>query len=154
MWLFGVHPPPVAIGHEPGPAVAERRVLPSTAFPDATMFAETIAGGTPLQAPASAPLVPRSEPSATKENTLRARAPSVRRSVGYRGSVSFGSEPSGAKVFVDGQQAGSTPLVLNNLAIGSRVVRVEAQGYQTWSGAVRLVANKQARVFVKLDLAP
>jgi hypothetical protein len=57
-------------------------------------------------------------------------------------------------VFVNGEQVGFTPLVLNNLAIGSRVVRVEAEGYQTWSGVVRMVANEQARVFVKLDRAP
>jgi hypothetical protein len=65
--------------------------------------------------------------------------------------VLFRSEPLGAQVFVNGQQVGSTPLVLNDLSVGSRAVRLEAQGYQSWSAAVRVVANEQTRVTVHLD---
>jgi hypothetical protein len=48
---------------------------------------------------------------------------------------------------------GSTPLVLNNLSAGSSVVRIEAEGYESWSAAVRVVANQQTRVTARLDRA-
>jgi len=77
----------------------------------------------------------------------------VRRS-GYHASVLFQSEPSGAQVFVNGELVGSTPLELNDVAVGSRAIRLVAQGYQPWSGVVRTVANQQTRISVNLDRAP
>jgi hypothetical protein len=41
---------------------------------------------------------------------------------------------------------GSTPLVLDNLPVGSRAVRIEADGYQRWSASTRVVANQQTRL--------
>jgi len=72
--------------------------------------------------------------------TSRATAPS------YRGSLSIGSAPQGARVFVNGAPVGSTPLVLDNLPVGSRAVRIEADGYQRWSASTRVVANQQTRL--------
>jgi hypothetical protein len=105
-------------------------------------------GGATLQARASAPAVGLGLPSASMGSTLPAWGP---RPTQYRGAVLFRSEPLGAQVFVNGQPVGSTPLVLNNLSVGSRAVRLEAQGYQSWSAAVRVVANEQTRVTVHLD---
>jgi len=64
----------------------------------------------------------------------------------YRGSLSIGSAPQGARVFVNGAPVGSTPLVLDNLPVGSRAVRIEADGYQRWSATTRVVANQQTRL--------
>ena len=71
----------------------------------------------------------------------------------YRGSLSIGSAPQGARVFVNGAPVGSTPLVLDNLPVGSRAVRIEAEGYQRWSASTRVVANKQTRLSATLARA-
>jgi hypothetical protein len=71
----------------------------------------------------------------------------------FRGSLAVRSEPSGARVFVRDQSVGVTPVVLTDLPIGSRAVRIEADGYQDWSGAVQVVANQQTQVRARLDRA-
>jgi hypothetical protein len=57
-------------------------------------------------------------------------------------------------VFVGGTAVGTTPIVLKDLPIGSRVVRLEAAGYQVWSSAVRVVANQQTQVTAILYREP
>lgn len=69
----------------------------------------------------------------------------------FRGSLAVDSHPRGARVFVDGQMAGATPIVLKNVAAGSRVVRIESDGYEFWSGAARVVADQQTRVTATLQ---
>lgn len=71
----------------------------------------------------------------------------------YRGSLAFRSAPQGARVFVNGAFVGSTPLVLENLPVGSRAVRIEADGYQRWSASTQVVANQQTRVSATLGRA-
>ena len=68
-----------------------------------------------------------------------------------RGSVAIDSIPSGARVLVDGRGVGSTPLVLEDVPAGTRLVRVEADGYPVWAWTVRVVANQRSRVTVKLN---
>ena len=68
-----------------------------------------------------------------------------------RGSVAIDSIPPGARVLVDGRRVGSTPLVLEDVPAGTRLVRVEADGYPVWAWTVRVVANQRSRVTVKLN---
>ena len=68
----------------------------------------------------------------------------------YRGSLAVGSAPQGARVFVNGALVGSTPLQLDNLSVGSRAVRIEADGYERWSASTRIVANQQTRLSATL----
>ena len=56
-------------------------------------------------------------------------------------------------MFVNGALVGSTPLVLDNLAVGSRAIRIEADGYKGWSAATRIVANQQTRLSATLARA-
>jgi hypothetical protein len=58
--------------------------------------------------------------------------------------------PEGARVFVDRQAVGLTPVALRQLSAGSHVVRVEADEYERWSAAVRVVADQQTRVAAQL----
>jgi len=53
-------------------------------------------------------------------------------------------------VFVNGKPVGSTPLVLREIPAGSRVVRIEADGYAPWSSAIRVVANQQTHIAATL----
>jgi hypothetical protein len=92
-------------------------------------------------------------PSATVHNDAHdvAQSGAPAPLTGFRGSLAIDSSPAGAKVFVNGWPVGSTPLLLNDVPAGSCVVRIEADGYQTWSSAVRVVADEQSRITVTLD---
>jgi PEGA domain len=69
----------------------------------------------------------------------------------FRGTLAIDSVTKGARVFVNGEPVGVTPLVLKNLPAGSRAVRVEAPGYRIWSASVQVTANRQTRVMAKAD---
>jgi PEGA domain len=71
-------------------------------------------------------------------------------SAGFHGALLVVSDPPGARVFVNGRLVGSTPLDLPDVPVGSRVVRVEADGYEAWASAIRVVANQQTRVDASL----
>jgi hypothetical protein len=68
----------------------------------------------------------------------------------FRGTLALDSSPPGARVSIDGKAVGTTPVTVNGIAAGSRVVRIAADGYQPWSSAVRVVANQSTRVAAKL----
>jgi PEGA domain len=57
-------------------------------------------------------------------------------------------------VFVNGAQVGVTPLLLSNLAAGSRVVRLELAGYERWSSAVRIITSEETKVDAQLRPSP
>jgi hypothetical protein len=69
----------------------------------------------------------------------------------FRGTLAIDSAVRGARVFINGQPVGVTPVVLRNVPAGSRAVRVEATGYGTWSASLQVTANQQTRVMAKLD---
>ena len=69
----------------------------------------------------------------------------------FRGHLVIESVPEGARVFVNQQAVGSTPIELPNLPAGSRAVRVEADGYELWSASVRVVAQQRTRVTANLQ---
>lgn len=51
---------------------------------------------------------------------------------------------------INGRLVGATPLVLDDLPAGSCVVRIEANGYQPWSTAARVVAERENHVSATL----
>jgi hypothetical protein len=69
----------------------------------------------------------------------------------YKGVLLIDSMPAGARVFVDRQLVGFTPIALPNVTAGSRVVRLEADAHETWSSAVRIVADEETRLSVQLN---
>ena len=69
----------------------------------------------------------------------------------YRGSLAIRSEPLGAVVSVDGHVVGSTPILLKAVPAGSRVVRIESQGYERWSSAARVAANQETLIVATLQ---
>jgi hypothetical protein len=73
--------------------------------------------------------------------------------VKYVGILAVESEPPGSVVFVDRQLVGNTPLQLRRLRAGSHVVRIERNGYDRWTTAVLVPADKQTRVSAKLQAA-
>jgi hypothetical protein len=67
-----------------------------------------------------------------------------------KGTLLVKSDPQGAEVSINGVVQGRTPLMIRDLGAGSRVVRLELRGYERWSWAVSVVANKRTPVNVKL----
>jgi hypothetical protein len=70
---------------------------------------------------------------------------------GYTGSLGVASLPPGATVYVDGKEVGTTPLRVPAIDAGSHIVRIERDGYNHWTSAVRIVAGKQMRVTASLE---
>ena len=67
-----------------------------------------------------------------------------------KGTLLVESDPEGAEVSINGVVQGRTPLVIRDLGAGTRVVRLELPGYEPWSWAVAVVANKRTPLTVKL----
>jgi PEGA domain len=96
----------------------------------------------------------KSTPAATRRNAAStSTAARKNTSPGYRGSLVLRSAPEGARVFVNGALVGSTPLILENLPVGSRAVRIEADGYQHWSTSTQVVANQETHLSATLARA-
>lgn len=107
----------------------------------------------------SAPGVP-SPRATTGQTEAVAVEPAVQRAAArprrtvFRGALAVNSRPTGARVSINGQSLGVTPLIVNRLPAGSRVVRLTAQGYLPWSSAVRVVANQRNSVTATLQRLP
>jgi hypothetical protein len=81
-----------------------------------------------------------------------APAPSTPGTVGrFVGVLVIDSRPSGANVFVDGKLAGRTPVEVSSVDAGSHALRLELDGYQRWTSAVRVVAGERNRVTASLE---
>lgn len=96
-----------------------------------------------------------SRPSASVTVALgRAAAPAPAAGARVIGSVAVDSRPTGARVYLDDRLAGTTPIVVPEVAAGSHAIRIELEGYQRWSSSVRVVAGERARVNASLDRLP
>ena len=82
----------------------------------------------------SAAIVPAAAPAPAAEASPLAPAAVV------TGSLRVQSEPPGARVRIDGQARGETPLALADLPFGEYEVRVERKGYESQSREVSLSA--------------
>lgn len=67
------------------------------------------------------------------------------------GPLTIESRPTGASVYVDGRLVGTTPLQLPDVAAGEHAVRLEHDGYRTWSSSVRIIATEKNRVTASLE---
>lgn len=107
----------------------------------------------PQRTTATVKTVPRAPAAGTRKSPVRtgvaaSSAPALPR---FHGTLAIRSEPHGALVSVDGQVVGPTPVLLKGVRAGSRVVRIESEGYQRWSSAARVVANQQTAIVATLQ---
>jgi len=93
--------------------------------------------------------------SKTSENrTAVVQSPSIRAEAApaqFVGTLIVDSNPAGARVFVNQQPVGDTPIVLKGLRIGSYVLRLEDDGYERWSTGVTVSAVHETRVSARLE---
>jgi hypothetical protein len=54
-------------------------------------------------------------------------------------------------VYIDGKQVGTTPLKLSAIEVGSHAVRLDHDGYNRWTSAVRIVAGEEMKVTASLE---
>jgi len=70
------------------------------------------------------------------------------------GSIFVDSRPAGALVVVDDRVFGETPLVISELVLGTRHIRIERNGYKVWETTVEIKPLEQIRVAASLDRKP
>jgi hypothetical protein len=88
------------------------------------------------------------EPPDSPEVKRPAAAPTQKES--FVGSLYIDSMPQGARVLIDREPAGVTPLLVRDLRAGSHAVRVDADGHISWSSAIRVIADRETRVHTTL----
>jgi len=54
-------------------------------------------------------------------------------------------------VLLDGKSIGQTPLSVNEIPVGSHVLRVELTGKRTWSSSATVSAGQMTRVTMSLE---
>jgi hypothetical protein len=69
------------------------------------------------------------------------------------GSIYLDSRPAGARVFLDGKDAGKTPATLPDVKSGAHRLRFELSGYKALDTSVTVRAGQQERVTVTLEQA-
>jgi ElaB/YqjD/DUF883 family membrane-anchored ribosome-binding protein len=108
--------------------------------------------------PASSTVVMANGPRPTRERLVstpepprsRAAAPTITRPPTFVGTLSITSVPSGASVSINGKPAGVTPLRLPRQRAGSLAVQIAHDGFERWSAAVRVPADRLTNVSAKL----
>ncbi|RPJ11062.1 MAG: PEGA domain-containing protein [Deltaproteobacteria bacterium] len=66
------------------------------------------------------------------------------------GEIEARSEPTGGRVFLDGKEAGETPLVLKEVVPGRHRVRIAKEGYDAYEESIEVKAREKTRVDVSL----
>jgi len=68
------------------------------------------------------------------------------------GTLNLTSTPSGASVYIDENFVGVTPLIVNNLMIGTHVVRLEKSDYHIWTGKITI--NSKSTTTQSITMTP
>ena len=71
-----------------------------------------------------------------------------------RASLELVTRPAGARVFVDGQFIGTTPLRMVDVAPGQKNVSFELAGYARWTAAVTVAPGEPRKVAASLEPLP
>ncbi|MHC4321252.1 MAG: PEGA domain-containing protein, partial [Planctomycetota bacterium] len=69
---------------------------------------------------------------------------------GKDGSIVMSSKPTKAEVFIDGNNAGVTPVTINSIKPGKHFVEVNLDGYETWSKEISVEAEKEISLTAEL----
>jgi serine/threonine-protein kinase len=67
------------------------------------------------------------------------------------GPLRVESRPAGASVYLDGRLVGVTPLALPSVPAGEHTVRIQLDGYQSWTSSVLVLSTEANRVTASLE---
>ncbi len=70
------------------------------------------------------------------------------------GTLQVSSNPSGARVYLDGRDIGTTPLSNPSIPEGTHNLSVELFGYKPWIGIVEILPRQTTNIFANLEPAP
>ncbi len=68
------------------------------------------------------------------------------------GSISINSKPSNARIYLDGEEVGITPDIIQSIDSGTHEVEVRMDGYETWSESVDIEADKENSLTIVLRI--
>ncbi|MSO55382.1 MAG: PEGA domain-containing protein [Acidobacteria bacterium] len=94
---------------------------------------------------------PASATRGTAGASASARGATADKTAGMPGSINVQSRPAGARVFVNDRLMGSTPLAIPGLPAGPATVRIELDGYRTWTTMIQVGAGERSRVAASLE---
>ena len=69
---------------------------------------------------------------------------------GSKARLNIRSFPSGASVFLDEQQVGTTPLVLPRVVPGTHVIQIRLPGWEVWKGSTTAVRGSTTQVIANM----
>ena len=72
---------------------------------------------------------------------------------GRAASLNIRSFPSGATVFLDEQQVGTTPLVLPRVTPGTHAIQIRVSGWDVWNGTTTAVRGSTTQVIANMTHA-
>ncbi len=99
-----------------------------------------------------APAAPRrAAPAAPRQSAPAAARAQPAGPTRYTGSIYVDSRPRGARVSIDGEAVGVTPLRVPEVRIGTRIVRLELPDHRIWSSTARVAADQESRVTGSLE---
>jgi hypothetical protein len=100
------------------------------------------------------PTANREPPAANREQPLARRQPRTieQRPEVFLGTLTVRSDPKGAAVFLNGRAVGMTPVRLPGVHAGSYALRIDHDGYQRWTAAILVPADKQTDIVARLDV--
>ena len=67
-----------------------------------------------------------------------------------RALLSIRSNPAGAKIFINGNYWGNSPLLHKKVNTGTHKIEMGLQGYKTWQNDKRFQINENLHLFVEL----
>jgi hypothetical protein len=93
-------------------------------------------------APEPEPLIPRQTPSVAPVEAIQE---------GSAALLYVQSSPAGAEVYLDGQLVTTTPFQLSEITPGQHTIRIELQGYRTWSSLISVEPGARIRIAAALE---
>ena len=144
--LIGMLAVGLVVGFGLGYLVAPRGAPAAAVATPAATAPSTPATSSSPAPPSQPPVQPVAEPVPAEKAPPPAAA--------AQGTLVVASKPTGARVVLDGREAGKTPLTLRDVKPGSHKVRLELTGYRSWSSTVRVAAGRQRKVAASLERRP
>jgi hypothetical protein len=145
----------------PSPMPSQNQLVPPPAAPTSAQTAapvERLTGDTPF-----VPVTLANKKKLVARSSVEPRSPVIDAPVTppstagrpvagtkFYGSLAIDSVPVSARVFINGEPMGVTPLVLTELPVGSRAIRLEVDDHTPWSSTIRVVAGQQTRISATL----